>query len=472
MGGRAKSGGNQAPLSTLLSQSRCAGVHGSSTGIVENVGSCSRLGFCTYSSVYDWARRATTGYANLPLAAIVFGAVVSTRVALGPGGGEHRGLAAALSALAAWTKIEGLCLAACLAGSVILARLISTKAADETPGSTRLILLLIIGPFVLIGPWWGMGQIIGAVPNGDFMSVSAANVTANLSRLPMIVALMSQELLRAGRWAALWPAFAVIVALYLRQQRHPSNCVVTAMVVAPLLIYMFIYTLSAWPDLSEHIGTSFPRLLLPLARSRGLAQSGPCGMRCIGRSEPGNRARLRSTCRPHMTWHLITADNPPQVGGVSDYSRLIAEGLADAGDDVHVWCPPRSAGPEGLRVKIHPELGRIGLRDLRALDCLLDKFAPPRRLLVQWVPHGFGWHSMNLSFCLWVHRRARRGDRIELMVHEPFLEFRSGRVHHGVMAAIHRLMTIVLLNAAAGFGSRFRHGNVFCGPMRWSSGSV
>ena len=128
---------------------------------------------------------------------------------------------------------------------------------------------------------------------------------------------------------------------------------------------------------------------------------------------------------------------------------LIAEGLAEAGDDVHVWCPPGSDGGAGLRVKIHPDLGRIGPRDFRAVDCLLDKFAPPRRLLVQWVPHGFGWHSMNLPFCLWVHRRARRGDRVELMVHEPFLEFRGGRVHHGVMAAIHRLMTIVLLNAAS-----------------------
>jgi glycosyltransferase involved in cell wall biosynthesis len=150
-----------------------------------------------------------------------------------------------------------------------------------------------------------------------------------------------------------------------------------------------------------------------------------------------------------MTWHLITAEYPPQIGGVSDYSRLIAEGLADAGDDVHVWCPPHSAGADGLRVKIHPELGRIGPRDLRAVDCLLDGFATPRRLLVQWVPHGFGWHSMNLPFCLWVHRRARCGDRVELMVHEPFLGFRGGRIHHGVMAAIHRLMTIVLLNAAS-----------------------
>lgn len=150
-----------------------------------------------------------------------------------------------------------------------------------------------------------------------------------------------------------------------------------------------------------------------------------------------------------MTWHLVTGEYPPQVGGVSDYCALIAEGLAEAGEDVHVWCPYQSVEGVAQRVKIHRELGKIGPRDLRAVDVLLDAFPPPRRLLVQWVPHGFGWHSMNLPFCLWVHRRARLGDSIELMVHEPFLEFRGGRLHHRFMAAVHRLMTIVLLNAAS-----------------------
>jgi glycosyltransferase involved in cell wall biosynthesis len=149
-----------------------------------------------------------------------------------------------------------------------------------------------------------------------------------------------------------------------------------------------------------------------------------------------------------MTWHLITGEYPPQVGGVSDYCELIAEGLAGAGDEVDVWCPYQSAPATVRRARIHPELGTMSPGDLRAVDSLLDKFPQPRRLLVQWVPHGFGWHSMNLLFCLWVHRRSRRGDRVELMVHEPFLEFRARPVHQILMATMHRLMTIVLLNAA------------------------
>ena len=149
------------------------------------------------------------------------------------------------------------------------------------------------------------------------------------------------------------------------------------------------------------------------------------------------------------TWHIITCEYPPRVGGVSDYSQLVAEGLADAGDEVHVWCPslPQVAVSNG--VNVHPDLGCLAPRDLRAVDHLLDGFAPPRRLLVQWVPHGFGYHSMNLPFCLWLHQRARRGDCVDLMVHEPYLAFRRGPLRHVAMAVVHRLMTVVLLNAAS-----------------------
>src|SRR5262249_5443997 len=43
--------------------------------------------------------------------------------------------------------------------------------------------------------------------------------------------------------------------------------------------------------------------------------------------------------------------------------------------------------------------------------------------------------------------RARRGDRVDLIVHEPFLEFAARPVRHLVMALVHRLMTVVLLRA-------------------------
>lgn len=145
------------------------------------------------------------------------------------------------------------------------------------------------------------------------------------------------------------------------------------------------------------------------------------------------------------TWHIVTSEYPPDVGGVSDYTRQVADALAQAGDQVHVWCPQGATASAVAGVQVHRELGRISVADLRRVDGLLDACTGPRHLLVQWVPHGFGYHSMNVWFCLWLATRAWRGDRIDLMVHEPYLELRAGPLKHMVMALVHRLMTVVLL---------------------------
>ncbi|HEX6186630.1 MAG TPA: glycosyltransferase family 4 protein [Pyrinomonadaceae bacterium] len=173
-----------------------------------------------------------------------------------------------------------------------------------------------------------------------------------------------------------------------------------------------------------------------------------------------------------MIRHIITSEYPPQPGGVSDYTRIVAEGLAAAGDEVHVWCPglecgdlsPLSEGeaqldcsreadkksgvkPPHSKVVVHREMGTFTPRNLRDASRLLDQFPTPRHVLVQWVPHGYGLHSMNIGICLWLWRRALRGDEVELMVHEPSLGFGEGGWKHNLVAAVHRLMTIILLRA-------------------------
>lgn len=152
-----------------------------------------------------------------------------------------------------------------------------------------------------------------------------------------------------------------------------------------------------------------------------------------------------------MDWHIVTCEYPPRVGGVSDHTRLVAEGLASAGDRVSVWCPSAEGGAretlEGVTVRA--ELGEFRPSDLRRTGRALDEFASPRRLLVQWVPHGYGYRSMNVWFCLWLWARsALRGDEVTLVVHEPFLAFGEGSLRQDAVAFVHRLMTVVLLSSA------------------------
>jgi glycosyltransferase involved in cell wall biosynthesis len=147
-------------------------------------------------------------------------------------------------------------------------------------------------------------------------------------------------------------------------------------------------------------------------------------------------------------WHLLTPEFPPRTGGVADYVRSVAQGLAEAGDEVHVWCPSDGRPGSGDRFVVHPDLGDLDGADLDRMGARLDGFSHPRRLVVQWVPHGYGRRSMNLPFCLWLWRRAKNGDVIDLMVHEPYLAFWEGTWRQSAAAVVHRLMTMILLRAA------------------------
>ena len=159
--------------------------------------------------------------------------------------------------------------------------------------------------------------------------------------------------------------------------------------------------------------------------------------------------------------HIITGEFPPHVGGVSDYTAAVARGLADVGEEVHVWTEGRDqAVPAGDRVTVHRSLGSFDRRGLADAGVALDTFPAPRRLLVQWVPHAYGRSSLNLAFCVWVWRRVRRhGDVLDVMVHEPFLRFGFG-LKQSVAAAVHRLMIRVLMRAAS---------RIYVGTATWES---
>jgi hypothetical protein len=79
---------------------------------------------------------------------------------------------------------------------------------------------------------------------------------------------------------------------------------------------------------------------------------------------------------------------------------------------------------------------------------MLDRFPRPRRLLLQWVPHAFGFHSVNLPFSIWLWNRAStHRDEVEVMIHEPYLPLPQVEIRHNALAITHRIMLAALLRS-------------------------
>jgi glycosyltransferase involved in cell wall biosynthesis len=113
----------------------------------------------------------------------------------------------------------------------------------------------------------------------------------------------------------------------------------------------------------------------------------------------------------------------------------------------HVWCPGGEAPLASKEEWVHRQVHGFGLRGLCQIGRSLNRFARPRKLLVQWVPHGYGWRAMNVPFCLWVLFRAWKGDEVQIMFHEAFLPFRDGTWRQYLAAAVQRVMTMILFRS-------------------------
>jgi glycosyltransferase involved in cell wall biosynthesis len=154
------------------------------------------------------------------------------------------------------------------------------------------------------------------------------------------------------------------------------------------------------------------------------------------------------------TWHIITCEYPPQIGGVSDYTCLLAQKLHGAGDKVHVWAPGCASEPsekEEGGVHVHRSLGDFSKPHLSATEERISQIDKnrPRTFLVQWVPHGYGKRAMNMGFCRWLEHLVKYGNRLELMVHEPYLESGQGSWKQRIVAQVHRRMIRIVLKASS-----------------------
>jgi glycosyltransferase involved in cell wall biosynthesis len=148
-----------------------------------------------------------------------------------------------------------------------------------------------------------------------------------------------------------------------------------------------------------------------------------------------------------LRWQLITGEYPPAPGGVSDYTALLARALAEAGDLVEVWapqCPGQAPSVPG--VTVHRLPGRFGPRALARLGAALHGRRDDR-VLVQYVPHMYGWRAMNLAFCSWLLLRCPLPPWV--MFHEVTFPCAWGqRLRHNVLGTVNHVMAAMVARAA------------------------
>jgi glycosyltransferase involved in cell wall biosynthesis len=148
-----------------------------------------------------------------------------------------------------------------------------------------------------------------------------------------------------------------------------------------------------------------------------------------------------------VEWHIVTGEYPPQLGGVSDYTYQISQELAKGGEPVHVWSPATGLDiPQQDIAQVHALPRAFGWRWLRELDRRLRSYAGPRNILIQYVPHMYGWKSMNLAFCAWIC--MQRKHNVCVMFHEVAFPLQSGqRFRHRLLAVVHRMMASAILRS-------------------------
>lgn len=150
-------------------------------------------------------------------------------------------------------------------------------------------------------------------------------------------------------------------------------------------------------------------------------------------------------------WQIIAGEYPPQHGGVSDYTQSIVSGLADAGHCSHVWTRGNSETTEmpSKGISVHRCAGNFGPADIRHLGRRLNAVTD-RLLLVQYVPHAFGYKAMNLPFAWWVRQRAtRHHDDVRIMFHEVAYPWVRTPLRHNLLAAVNELMVKLMVGHAS-----------------------
>jgi len=147
--------------------------------------------------------------------------------------------------------------------------------------------------------------------------------------------------------------------------------------------------------------------------------------------------------------HIISPSYPPEPGGLSEHTYLLAKALAEGGDEVRVWAPAYGGRtpPEarGVRVTLVPRGWGPGALRAMSKGMAADQ---PDAVIVQFLVNGYGWLWMNLPFCYWLRAQARKHP-LWVLFHQMVIPRRRGnRLRRTVREAVGRYMDLAIASAA------------------------
>jgi len=198
----------------------------------------------------------STGYADLPLSALVFAASAYLHLWIEEGRLADLSLAGLLAALAPWMKREGLLFWVIALGAVVLCSgpRYSLALRERLRAGLRFAL-----PVVLVAPWLVFAVVL-RLPDNDF-AVSVGTLLANLPRLPALARLLLEQLISVRSWGVLWQLVA-LAALWRPRQASAGERYLLAAPAAYLLPLTASYVFSTWGSYTAHVAASLERLVL------------------------------------------------------------------------------------------------------------------------------------------------------------------------------------------------------------------
>jgi hypothetical protein len=171
-------------------------------------------------------------------------------------------LTAVLSALMAWTKNEGLALAAI--NVVVIA--ITGQNRRKSLAAAALLAAIVTAVYL---PWifytWGLPRT-----DEDYAGrLRLHQIIANAGKIWPALMGIGAELFDITHWGLLWEILIVLAAVQWKKFRNPAVATIGLLVVLHLLVYIPPMVVSNW-KLEELLYTTSERLMLHVAPAAGI----------------------------------------------------------------------------------------------------------------------------------------------------------------------------------------------------------